>query len=87
MRITSKGQIAIPQAIREKAGLLPHTEVEFHYVRGQVVLKSVIKPSVAGEETISPIRAAIRRARGSANEPMFKGWSTDQIMAFLRGDD
>ena len=87
MRITSNGQIAIPQAIREKAGLLPHTEVEFHYVRGQVVLKSVIKPSVAGEETISPIRAAIRRARGSANEPMFKGWSPDQIMAFLRGDD
>ena len=87
MRITSNGQIAIPQAIREKAGLLPHTEVEFHYVRGQIVLKPVTKPSVAGEETKSPIRAAIRRARGSANEPMFRGWSTDQIMAFLRGDD
>ena len=87
MRITSKGQVTIPQAIRENAGLLPHTEVAFHYVRGQVVLKPVIKPSVAGEETISPIRAAIRRARGSANEPMFRGWSTHQIMAFLRRDD
>ncbi len=87
MRITSKGQVTIPQAIREKARLLPHTEVEFHYVRGQIVLKPVIMPSVAGEETISPIRAAIRRARGSANEPMFRGWSTDQIMAFLRRDD
>ena len=64
MRITSKSQVTIPQAIREKAGLLPHTEVAFHYVRGQVVLKPVIKPSVAGEDTISPIRAAIRRARG-----------------------
>ena len=64
MRITSKGQVTIPQAVREKAGLLPHTEVEFHYVRGQVVLKPVIKPSVAGEETISPIRRArgLRRA-------------------------
>ena len=87
MRITSKGQVTIPQAIREKAGLLPHTEVEFHYVRGQVVLKPAVKANLAGEETMSPIRAAIRRARGSANNPMFKGWTTDQIMLFLRGDD
>ena len=29
MRITSKGQVTIPQAFREKAGLLPGTEVEF----------------------------------------------------------
>ncbi len=87
MRITSKGQVTIPQAIREKAGLLPHTEVEFQYVRGRVVLKPITKPRIANEDTLSPIRAAIRRARGSANEPMFRGWSTDQIMAFLRGDD
>ena len=44
MRITSKGQVTFPHAIREKAGLLPYTEVEFHYVRGQVVLKPVSKP-------------------------------------------
>ena len=29
MRITTKGQVTIPQAIRERAGLLPNTEVEF----------------------------------------------------------
>ncbi len=29
MRITSKGQVTIPQDIRERYGLLPHTEVEF----------------------------------------------------------
>ena len=29
MRITSKGQVTIPQDIRERFGLLPHTEVEF----------------------------------------------------------
>jgi len=33
MRITSKGRVTIPRAIREKAGLLPHTEVEFEHVR------------------------------------------------------
>jgi AbrB family looped-hinge helix DNA binding protein len=29
MRVTSKGQVTIPAQIREKAGLLPHTEVDF----------------------------------------------------------
>jgi AbrB family looped-hinge helix DNA binding protein len=29
MRITSKGQVTIPQEIRERTGLLPNTEVEF----------------------------------------------------------
>ena len=31
MRITSKGQVTIPLAIREQAGLLPNTEVEFDF--------------------------------------------------------
>lgn len=29
MRTTSKGQVTIPQDIREQCGLLPHTEVRF----------------------------------------------------------
>ena len=29
MRITTKGQVTIPQGIRERNGFLPHTEVEF----------------------------------------------------------
>lgn len=47
--------------MREKAGLLPHTEVGFQYIRGQVVLKPVIKPRIAGEEALPPIRAATMR--------------------------
>ena len=39
MRITSKGQVTIPQEIREKLGLLPHTEVEFAVERGVAVLR------------------------------------------------
>ena len=31
MRITSKGQVTIPAAIRERAGLLPHTKVNFEF--------------------------------------------------------
>ena len=81
MRITSKGQITIPLAIREQAGMLPNTEVEFEYrENGEVVIRRV-------GESRSAVREALRRSRGTANEPMFKGWTTDQIMAFLRGDD
>jgi antitoxin PrlF len=39
MRITSKGQVTIPQAIRDQVGLLPHTEVEFSVERGRAVLR------------------------------------------------
>ena len=39
MRITSKGQVTIPQAIRDKAGLLPHTEVEFEMLGRKVMFK------------------------------------------------
>lgn len=32
MQITSKGQVTIPQHVRLRLGLLPHTEVEFEIV-------------------------------------------------------
>ena len=39
MKITSKGQVTIPQEIREKHGLLPNTEVDFVVERGRVFLR------------------------------------------------
>lgn len=81
MRITSKGQVTIPQAIREQAGLLPGSEVEF-VVEGERVF---IRPTAATGRTWA--REAIERARGTGNNPMFKGWTTDRIMQFLRGGD
>ena len=83
MRITSKGQVTIPQDIRERAGLLPHTEVAFEYKGGQVILRTGTG-AAASAKRASRLRAAIEKARGTANEPMFRGWSTDRIMAFLR---
>ncbi|MGN2390399.1 AbrB/MazE/SpoVT family DNA-binding domain-containing protein [Pelomicrobium sp. G1] len=80
VRITSKGQVTIPQAIREKAGLLPATEVEFEYVRGKVILKPAGKRKSRGQ-------SAVERLRGSATNRAWKGKTTDQIMAFLRGDE
>jgi AbrB family looped-hinge helix DNA binding protein len=85
MRITSKGQVTIPQVVREKAGLHPGSEVEFTIEDGKVVLRRALAKH--GEPAPSAVREAIRRARGTANNPMFKGWTTDQIMQFLRGED
>ena len=79
MKITSKGQVTIPQAVREQAGLHPHSEVEFE-VRpgGEVVIRPVKKPTTS-------VRDAFSQARGSANAALFKGMGTDEFMAFLRG--
>jgi len=41
MRITSKGQVTIPQAIREQAGLHPSCGVQFRLVGDRVVLEKV----------------------------------------------
>lgn len=75
MRITSKGQVTIPQAIREKAGLLPNTEVEFEMRGRQVLLKPVGKPAERGHRAIGRLRGTLKHIR----------MSTDQIMALTRG--
>lgn len=78
MRITSKGQVTIPQAIREQAGLHPHSEVSFEMrANGDVVLRPVQSPH-------KTLRGAFERVRGRANAAQFKGMGTDEFMAFLR---
>ncbi len=73
MMVTSKGQVTIPVEIREKMGLLPHTEVAFKIVRGKVVLEKVASDQRG--------RAIIEHLRGSATA----GMSTEEIMALTRG--
>lgn len=77
MRITSKGQVTIPQAIREKAGLLPHTEVEFEMKGDKVLLKPAGRRATRQERAIAPLRGTLKRVR----------MSTEQIMALTRGED
>lgn len=76
MRITSKGQVTIPQDIRERAGLLPHTEVEFVY-DGKVV------KIVRAERGKKPSRGAqlVEHMRGRLSK---RGLTTDQLMAMTR---
>jgi AbrB family looped-hinge helix DNA binding protein len=76
MRVTSKGQVTIPQDIRERYGLLPHTEVEF-VVSGETVFLC----KANGENR--RMRAWLDQVRGSADIKM----TTEQIMALTRGED
>jgi AbrB family looped-hinge helix DNA binding protein len=79
MKINKKGQVTIPKAIRDRAGLHPDCEVNF-VVRadGEVVIRRVPVHQ-------STVRAAFERVRGSATSKQFKGMGTDAYMRFLRG--
>ena len=77
MRITSKGQVTIPADIRERAGLLPHTEVAFE-MDGEVV-RIVRIEARAGQGRGARV---IAHLRGRGDVVM----STDAIMALTRDD-
>jgi len=74
MRITSKGQVTIPIEIREKAGLLPDTEVEFKMSGNNIFLKKIGSSSRWS-------RGLIQQMRRKAIAKM----TTDEILALTRG--
>ncbi len=82
MRITSKGQVTIPQAIRERMGLLPNTDVEFVVERDAV---RIVKARNAGKGE-RPARASliVEHLRRSGSKVTM---STDEIMALTRGEE
>jgi AbrB family looped-hinge helix DNA binding protein len=79
MRITSKGQVTIPHEVREQAGLLPNTEVEF--IIGpdgvRIVKVEAGKRPNRGDEAVALLRRSGIRIT----------MTTDEIMALTRGDD
>jgi AbrB family looped-hinge helix DNA binding protein len=79
MRITSKGQVTIPREIRERAGLLPHTEVDFDF------------ESDGKDVRLLPARNRKRTGRGARFVAHLRGrgdvaMSTDAIVALTRDD-
>ncbi|OJY50069.1 AbrB/MazE/SpoVT family DNA-binding domain-containing protein [Pseudonocardia sp. 73-21] len=73
MRITSKGQITIPQQVRRELGLEPGDDVEI-----------VVRDGVA---TILPTNGPIGRGRRIVESLLGRGdvaLSTDEIMALTR---
>lgn len=75
MRVTSKGQVTIPQELRERFGLLPDTEVEF-VARGKRL--EIVRSAEPARRRRG--RAMVARARGTAKVRM----TTDEILALTR---
>ena len=74
MRVTTKGQVTIPQRIREKLGITPSTEIDFVEKGGRVYL-------VKKRGAKTPTRK-LKKLRGVATVKM----TTDEIMALTRAD-
>jgi len=75
MKITSKGQVTIPQELRERCGFLPHTEVEFRPTKGGLKLIKSPRSSRRGQRLIEGMAG---RGDGTL--------TTDQIMALTRAE-
>jgi AbrB family looped-hinge helix DNA binding protein len=80
MRITSKGQVTIPQDIRERAGFMPNTEVDFVW-DGELVY--LVKSSEGGRRPTRGQRAVAHLRRHGGSFTM----TTDELMALTRGED
>jgi len=74
MRVTIKGQVTIPQEIREKFGITPAAEVDFVEEKDRIYL---VKRKGEPQKTYK-----FRKFRGIANVKM----TTDEIMALTRGN-
>jgi antitoxin PrlF len=72
MRVTSKGQVTIPQELRAQAGLHPGSEVTFKLERGRVYIEKA-KGNSRGE-------TLARRLTGRGDVKM----TTDEILALTR---
>jgi len=74
MRVTTKGQVTIPQHIREKLGIVPATDIEFLEEKDRVY---IVKKKGPGNRNNK-----FRKLRGVATVRM----TTDEIMALTRKD-
>ena len=72
-RVTSKGQITLPKAVRDALGLQPGTEVEFQIDGGEAILRRRV-PDAA----FTRWRGKLRSSGGSLQ--------TDDLMHELRGE-
>jgi len=72
MRVTTKGQVTIPQPIREKLGIGPSSEIDFVEVKGKVY--------IVKKKRSSPEENVFRKLRRIASVKM----STEEIMRLTR---
>jgi len=77
-KVSTKGQVTIPQAIREKYRIEPEMEMEFEEREDGILLR----PVEGDRRRLA--RERVRRAIGAATN---KELTTDEIMALMRGDE
>jgi AbrB family looped-hinge helix DNA binding protein len=77
-KVSTKGQVTIPVALREQYRIDPETELEFEAHRDGILLRPV-----RGERR-RLARQRVSRMLGSATN---KELTTDEIMALMRGAD
>jgi len=73
MKITSKGQVTIPQEVRERCGLLPGTEVRFVLEGNNVRVVKEAGPQERGKRLVARLRGRATASR-----------TTDEILALTR---
>ncbi|MGF1515783.1 MAG: AbrB/MazE/SpoVT family DNA-binding domain-containing protein [Elainellaceae cyanobacterium] len=71
MRITTKGQVTIPQRIRETLGITPETEIDFVEDNGRFYIVKTETPKPTSK---------FKKLRGIATAKL----STDEIMSLTR---
>jgi AbrB family looped-hinge helix DNA binding protein len=84
MLVTDKGQVAIPKPIRDAAGVLPGTEVQFSLEGSRIVITPVSSP--IKDDRREALRRAAAHVRATMS-PRFRRMSADEIIEFLRGDE
>ncbi len=80
MRVTTKGQVTIPQEIRKSLGIFPGTEVEF-VLNGN---SANLTKTKTRDGRLSRGERLVALLAGSATDKTF---TTDEILAMTRGED
>ena len=74
MRMTSKGQVTIPEEIRHEFGLFPGCNIKFFTKKNKIYLEL--------ENNKKPIESRFEKVKNIATTKL----STKQIMALTRGE-
>ncbi len=73
MNVTTKGQVTIPQHLREKYKIYPHSEIEFLEDNGKIYIVKL--------ENTKKLKNIFNNFRGIATVKM----TTEEIMSLTRG--
>src|SRR5213083_2676920 len=79
MRMTSKGQVTIPIEMREKLGLFPNVEVEFHIDRDSVRIRKARGKKTRGRLIVERLRGSAPPGGVATEDPEWVDWSASML--------